>query len=354
MRKFTKEISALLATVAMGAAATTSAGVISAASETQMQNAEKTVLCDETICTNPEKVYERLAGVVVSPNDPEEILPPDAGVAQISDEEIETKPPYEILPRTAGVPMMPDSLINDSTLEEEEETLPPEAGEPMPPDEYIEVNTVEYLPPTAGLPMIPDELVEPTTEPDIPVLAGLMMPPIELETEPTTLEEIPPLAGDVWIPDGDINGDGELGMSDLLLLQKWLMNKAEKNDMSWWNADLSMNGRIDVFDMVMLRQEIVKSKSDITLEDLIRLSKKGYDLKVSDFRKYNSKDIGSGIWIDQYNISDGNDMFEFIVGHLADDEIIYSKLISKSDSKEQIDIRDGDIASFIEKNNTSA
>ncbi len=55
---------------------------------------------------------------------------------------------------------------------------------------------------------------------------------------------------------GDINNDGEVGTADLVMLQKWLLvcGKLE----NWSAADVYKDGTIDVYDLVALRQLIVK------------------------------------------------------------------------------------------------
>ena len=55
---------------------------------------------------------------------------------------------------------------------------------------------------------------------------------------------------------GDINNDGEVGTADLVMLQKWLLvcGKLE----NWSAADVYKDGTIDVYDLVALRQLVVK------------------------------------------------------------------------------------------------
>lgn len=58
---------------------------------------------------------------------------------------------------------------------------------------------------------------------------------------------------------GDANKDGKIDISDLVVLQRWLLRK----DVSlgcWQLADLFDDNRIDVFDMVMLRKLIIERK----------------------------------------------------------------------------------------------
>ena len=297
MRKFTKEISVLLATAAIGAAA--SAGNVSASTEENLMSSEGVLtISDEEINDVP------VAGGLMA--DP------------YLHEEITTEPTSEeLLPPTAGEPMPPDYLIEPTS-----EEIPPLAGDVAVVDGYIEPTTEEFLPPTAGVPMLPDDIIEPTNE------------------------WLPPTAGAVADPDGDINADGSINMADLVMLQKWLFNKEGCDDCEMWRADFTHDGVINVFDLVALRQEIVRSKKIITMDDIRELAKKGFDLKVSDFDKYISTDVGSGIYINQYEIAGTDEPYELLVGYEHGNDPLFVHLVSKR-VKEEIDIRDGDIDEFL-------
>lgn len=60
------------------------------------------------------------------------------------------------------------------------------------------------------------------------------------------------------IADGDCNDDGEVNVSDLVMLQKWLLNAGELEN--WQNADLCKDNRIDVFDFIMLRKILTEGQ----------------------------------------------------------------------------------------------
>lgn len=172
MRKFTKEIAALITSVAIGTVA--GVGAFSASSEEIVQLAGKETLPDETICTT-------------------------------------------------------------------EPELPPTAGEPLPPDEWI----------------------EPTTEEELPPLDGVDMP------EPTTEEEIPPLMGDIAPPDadGDVNGDGSFNVADVVLFQKWLLNAPDVKLDNWWAADFCQDGKLDVFDLCLMKKALIEKMNDTPVID---------------------------------------------------------------------------------------
>lgn len=311
MRKFIKEISALIASVSVGTAA---AAAISTASENTIQTSETSAIPVET--TTEE--FIPLGGVTV---------PPDTTLIM-------------------GGMMPPDNT------EPATEEIPPLGGVPLPPDEYIEPTTDEF-PPLEGIPMMPDEYIEATTE-EIPPLAGEPMPPDEY-IESTT-EVIPPLAGDVAPPDGDINHDGSFNTADVVTFQNGLLNPSEM-PVDWYNADLYNDGQLDVFDLVMMKRKLVDTvlsdKQLISSTDIIELSEKGYDLTWADLEEYKCEDIGSGLIVMEYKFKDMNGRFRFIVGG-TNDEIIYARLETANGS-DSIDIReDEDVLAFISRYNPPA
>ena len=165
----------------------------------------------------------------------------------------------EEIVQTAGVPMISDESIEPTTVEE----IPPLVGDPLPPDEFIEPTTVEEIPPLAGEPLPPDEFIEPTTVEEIPPLAGEPLPTDEF-IEPTTVEEIPPLVGDIAPSDGDANDDGLFNIADVVSLQKWLLNAPDAELYNWTAADLCMDGKLDVFDLTLMKKALLEKMGDVS------------------------------------------------------------------------------------------
>lgn len=58
---------------------------------------------------------------------------------------------------------------------------------------------------------------------------------------------------------GDVNKDGEINISDLVVLQKWFLGNDDSLD-CWQLADICDDNQIDVFDMVMLRKLLIEKK----------------------------------------------------------------------------------------------
>ena len=67
--------------------------------------------------------------------------------------------------------------------------------------------------------------------------------------------------GDLWksytYVKGDVNGDGVLGIADVVLLQKWLLAVPDTHLSQWQAADLCKDDRLDVFDLCLMKRELL-------------------------------------------------------------------------------------------------
>jgi len=85
----------------------------------------------------------------------------------------------------------------------------------------------------------------------------------------------------------------------------------------------------------------------LSLDDVVTLSQKGYDLTWSDFDQYRYTETGSGLYIRVYEI---NEMFQlWIGGSWTDEDPMYIWLTLEDDLDTRIDIRDGGVEEFITK-----
>ena len=66
---------------------------------------------------------------------------------------------------------------------------------------------------------------------------------------------------------GDINSDGEVGVTDAISLQKYLLNMTTYNSAQWQAADLNKDDEVDVYDLGLLKQTLLH-KIDIYKEPL--------------------------------------------------------------------------------------
>lgn len=57
---------------------------------------------------------------------------------------------------------------------------------------------------------------------------------------------------------GNINGDSEFNIADLVALQKWLLNAYDKEIYNWAEADFDLDNKLTIFDLVFMRKELIK------------------------------------------------------------------------------------------------
>ncbi|MBQ2442913.1 MAG: endo-1,4-beta-xylanase, partial [Ruminococcus sp.] len=62
---------------------------------------------------------------------------------------------------------------------------------------------------------------------------------------------------------GDVNADGEFNISDVVLFQKWLLAVPDTKLNNWKAADLCSDDRLDVFDLVLMKRELIDSNKII-------------------------------------------------------------------------------------------
>lgn len=93
-------------------------------------------------------------------------------------------------------------------------------------------------------------------------------------------------------------------------------------------------------------------KINLTIERVIRLAEnKGEELTWSDFEMYTGKDIGSGLYIMNYEI---DETFDLMVGGVPGTEPMYIRLVTKTNRDNYIDIRTEDVEKFISENRKEA
>jgi hypothetical protein len=60
-------------------------------------------------------------------------------------------------------------------------------------------------------------------------------------------------------PDGDVNADGVFNVADVVLLQKWLLGVPDTKLANWKAGNFYSDNRLDVFDLCLMKRELLKS-----------------------------------------------------------------------------------------------
>lgn len=104
--------------------------------------------------------------------------------------------------------------------------------------------------------------------------------------------------------------------------------------------NLAESNSSDAWWLVQRTQPVIPDGSIITMEDILRLSQKGYDLTPADFKPFKyCEDVGSGLYIPKYQI-DGRDDLYLLVGHegYEDKPVVYA-IITDIYNEHSVDIR---------------
>ncbi len=75
-----------------------------------------------------------------------------------------------------------------------------------------------------------------------------------------TLDELPDWDSQINEPvEGDVNADGTFNVTDLILLQKWMLAIPDTELADWKAGDLSSDDRLDAFDLCMMKRELLNN-----------------------------------------------------------------------------------------------
>lgn len=94
---------------------------------------------------------------------------------------------------------------------------------------------------------------------------------------------------------GDVNADGAFNIADIAVFQKWLLGDSFYGDdiklNNWKAADLCNDDRLDVFDLCLMKQELLKNGQPAKLPTLVEISEMSSEEASELFRKYTFQDI---------------------------------------------------------------
>lgn len=88
---------------------------------------------------------------------------------------------------------------------------------------------------------------------------------------------------------GDCNLDGKVGIADVVTLKKWLMGSGELE--CWQNADFNNDNKIDVFDLVLMKQSLLEKLPAISQADEYVTDNDMTMLKQTVLEKYAGTDM---------------------------------------------------------------
>ena len=57
---------------------------------------------------------------------------------------------------------------------------------------------------------------------------------------------------------GDANADGDFNIADVVVLQNWLLGRKNAKLADWQAADLCKDGKLNVFDLCLMKKELFK------------------------------------------------------------------------------------------------
>ncbi|MBP0972515.1 MAG: hypothetical protein J5851_01255 [Oscillospiraceae bacterium] len=141
----------------------------------------------------------------------------------------------------------------------EEPTEPEPATEPTeaPTEPETEPATEPTEPETEPTEAVTEPPTEPVTEPATEPETEPTEAPTEPETEPTE----PPTEAPTEPEQGDLDGDGEITVTDVIFLQQYLLCLTPLTPEEAACADLMPDGTVDVFDLGLLKRMLLEKTS---------------------------------------------------------------------------------------------
>lgn len=88
---------------------------------------------------------------------------------------------------------------------------------------------------------------------------------------------------------GDCNLDGKVGIADVVTLKKWLMGSGELE--CWQNADFNNDNKVDVFDLVLMKQSLLEKLPAISQDNEYVTDNDMTMLKQTVLEKYAGTDM---------------------------------------------------------------
>lgn len=85
---------------------------------------------------------------------------------------------------------------------------------------------------------------------------------------------------------GDVNADNEFNVADVVILQKWLLGY-DVDLKNWKNADLCEDNKLDVFDLCLMKRELIGKLTPIAPPTTQPVSFENIDELIKEVTEYN-------------------------------------------------------------------
>lgn len=139
---------------------------------------------------------------------------------------------------------------------------------------------------------------------------------------------------------GDVDKNGSLGVTDAVLLQKYLLGISKLDDTAYDNADVLADGAVDIFDLAMLKRKLL-AENPVANTVYIHLkgnsiTVEGDDNKVVQISGTTAKITASGVYYVDGSITDGQLYVETAAEDVDDVELVLQGVTFNNSTKSAI------------------
>ena len=219
------------------------------------------------------------------------------------------------------------------------------------------VMNAEPLPTTPSVPGQADnseyrKLAVHLTDTKDTTIAVACMPLEQPETRPLWVPSVKAVSE--WTPQtiaGDVSGDGVFGISDAVLLQKWLLSVPNTRLADWKAADFRADNRLDAADLSLMKRALLE-KSQVPVSVTVTRTggfsavheeyqafQEGEKYYISYHDRYHPSPVLTEITEDQYNMIVSLDYSEYLnrekPAQVFADEFNYCTVLTYADGTEQ-------------------
>ena len=92
---------------------------------------------------------------------------------------------------------------------------------------------------------------------------------------------------------GDVNGDGEFDITDVVCLQRWLISTPDSEPKIWESADFCIDNKLDIFDLCLMKKALLEKTAFNQFTEMpvsVSITEKGGYAGVQKVWNVNKKD----------------------------------------------------------------